>query len=315
MKGIELLVVIPLGEDALARLRRECHLHYAPDGPRDEALARVAGRGIRAVLTNGSTGFSAAQMGKLPALELVCCYGAGYENVDRAAARARRIAVTHAPGVNDATVADHALALMLAAARGIAGLDRAVRAGKWASSRAERPTLSGARLGLLGLGNIGAKIAQRAAAFDMTLGYHARRARPDAPWRHYASLVELVRESDFLVVACPGGPATHHLVNRPVLDALGPQGILVNIARGSVVDTSALVESLRTRRIAAAALDVIEGEPEVPAELLQLDNVVFTPHVAGRSPAAVRAQTEALLANLAAHCADRPLPSAVPADG
>jgi lactate dehydrogenase-like 2-hydroxyacid dehydrogenase len=301
-----LLVAIPLGEEAAAALRREYRVHAPPAAP-EEA------RAVRAVVTNGSTGFSAAQMDALPALELICCYGAGYENVDLAAARERRICVTHAPGVNDATVADHALALMLAAARAIPRLDRAVRAGRWTSSRAERPALNGARLGLLGLGNIGARIARRAVAFDMTVGYHARSARADVPWQHYPSLVDLARASDFLVVACPGGAATRHLVDRAVLDALGPAGILVNVARGSIVDTRALIEALRTGGVAAAGLDVVEGEPEVPPALLELENIVVTPHVAGRSPAAVQAQTAALLANLAAHFAGRPLPSRVPA--
>lgn len=308
----EVLVVIPLGGDALAALAREYHVHYVPEGPGASVLDALADRPIRAVLTNGSTGLTGAELDRLRRLEIICCYGAGYENVDLGAARARNLPVTHAPAVNDATVADHALALMLALARGIGGLDRAVRAGKWRSSRAERPTLNGASLGLLGLGNVGAKIGVRAAAFEMRVGYHTRRPR-DVAWRHYASLVALARESDFLVIACPGGPATRHLVDREVLDALGAGGFLVNVARGSIVDTEALIAALEAGRIAGAGLDVIEGEPEVPPRLLALDNVLLTPHVAGRSPAAVRAQTDALLANLAARFAGRALLSPVPA--
>lgn len=311
MSRPELLVMIPLGDDALAALRREYHVHYAPEGPRASALDAVADRPIRAVLTNGSTGLTAAQLDRLRQLEIVCCYGAGYENVDLGAAGARNLPVTHAPGVNDATVADHALALMLALARGIPGLDRAVRAGKWHSSRAERPTLSGASLGVLGLGHVGAKIGARAAAFEMRVGYHTRQPRAVA-FRHYASLVELARASDFLVIACPGGSATRHLVDRAVLEALGPGGFLVNVARGSIVDTEALIAALEAGRIAGAGLDVIEGEPEVPPALLRFENVLFTPHIAGRSPAAVRAQTDALLANLASRFAGHPLPFPVP---
>ena len=312
MSGPGILVVVPLPAATLAALRSAYTVHYETDRPAERLAARAGDTSIRAVVTNGSIGLDAAQIAGLPALELVCATGAGYENVDLAAARDRGIAVTHAPGANDATVADHALAFMLALARGIPWLDRAVRAGAWQSSRDERPTLNGGRLGLLGLGQIGARIAARAAAFDMTIGYHTR--RPNAvPWRHCASLVDLARASDFLVVACPGGAATRHLVNREVLEALGPGGFLVNVARGSVVDTAALVAALRERRIAGAGLDVIEGEPEVPADLVALDNVLFTPHVAGRSPAAVAAQGAALAANLATHFAGQPLPSPVPA--
>jgi len=307
-----LLAVIPLPEGSLAALRDRYAVDYAPDGPRDDVLDRAASASVRAVVTNGSTGFSAAQMARLPQLGIVCAYGAGTENVDLAAAQRRGIAVTHAPGANDATVADHALAFMLALARGLAGLDRAVRAGHWRSSRAERPALNGATCGVLGLGNIGTKIARRAAAFEMRVGYHARRAR-DVPWQHYPGVIELARASDFLVVACPGGAATRHLVGRDALAALGPDGFLVNVARGSVVDTAALADALRLGTIAGAGLDVIEGEPEVPAALLACDNVLFTPHVAGRSPAALAAQRDALLANLAAHFAGRALHSPVPA--
>ena len=306
------LVVLPLPERALASLREAYEVHYAPDCPREAVLERAADAGVRAVVTNGSTGFSAAQMARLPGLEIVCAYGAGVENVDLAAARGRGIAVTHAPGANDSTVADHALAFMLALARGLAGLDRAVRAGRWHSSRAERPTLAGAACGVLGLGNIGTKISARAAAFEMRVGYHARRPR-DLPWRYHPSVVDLARASDFLVVACPGGAATRHLVDGEALAALGPGGFLVNVARGSVVDTAALAEALGRGTIAGAGLDVIEGEPEVPPALLACDNELFTPHVAGRSPAAAAAQRDALAANLAAHFAGRALHSPVSA--
>jgi D-3-phosphoglycerate dehydrogenase len=268
---------------------------------------------VRAVVTNGSIGLDAAGMAQLPQLEIVLTFGAGYENVDVTAAQARGIAVTHAPGMNDATVADHAVGMLLALARGYAPLDRAVRAGQWEAARGERPTLNGARLGIIGLGRIGAKIAARAAAFDMAVSYHTRSPKRDAPWRHCADLLAMARDSDYLVVACPGGAATRHLVNAAVLDALGPQGYLVNIARGSVVDTAALTAALLEGSIAGAGLDVIEDEPAVPPALLACERVLFTPHIAGRSPAAIRAQSELLLANLAAHFDGQPLQHAVTA--
>lgn len=270
------------------------------------ALADAAG--ARAVITNGSTGLTSAQIDQLPGLEIVCAFGAGHENLDVAAARRRGIVVTHAPGANDATVADHAVGLMLAVARGFTVLDPAVRRGEWHSARGERPTLNGGRLGIIGLGRIGAKIAARAAAFDMHIAYSTRTPRTDVQWRHCADLEQLARESDFLVVACPGGAATRHLVNAGVLDALGPEGVLINIARGSVVDTAALVAALESGRIAGAGLDVFEGEPEIPPALLKCPNTVFTPHMSGRSPAAIALQTDMLLASLDAHFSGRDVP-------
>ncbi|OXS88594.1 hydroxyacid dehydrogenase [Pandoraea apista] len=266
---------------------------------------------VRVVLTNGTTGLSAVQMDALPQLELVCAFGAGYENIDVAAATARGIAVAHAPNTNGETVADHALALMLASARGLVVLDRAVKAGGWAKYRAPRPTLHGAQLGIVGLGNIGRAIATRAEGFGMAIGYHTRTARNDCRWRHFNDVLALADASDFLVLACPGGPATHHLVNADVLARLGANGFLVNVARGSVVDTTALIEALCDGVIAGAALDVFEHEPEVPSALRMLENVVLTPHVSGRSPAALQAQIDLLLANIRAHLSGVALPAAV----
>lgn len=304
-------VVIPLKDVFIEELRRHFTIHHAPDGPKPEALERVAGVPVRGVVTNGSSGLTAAQMERLPKLEIICCFGAGYEGVEVAAARARNIVVANAPGVNDANVADHALAFMLALSRGLVQANAAVRAGKWKTSRIERPSINGCRLGVLGMGNIGMNIARRAAAFDMQIGYHTRTPRSDVPWRHYPTLLGLAQDSDYLVAACPGGAATRHLVNATVLEALGPEGWFVNIARGSVVDTAALVEALRAGKIAGAGLDVVDGEPEVPAELLACDNVMFTPHIAGRSPAVLRAQLDSLLANLGAQFSGRPVPTPV----
>jgi lactate dehydrogenase-like 2-hydroxyacid dehydrogenase len=305
-----LLVLIPVKDTFVERLHARYDVQYVPAGPKAALPALDA---IRGVVTNGTVGFSAALMERMPKLEIVCCMGAGFENVDLAAARARGIAVTHSPGANDATVADHALGLMLALARGFVALDALTRSGKgWASGRADRPTLSGRALGLVGLGNIGRRIATRASAFDMTIAYHTRTARTDVPYRHYADPIELARASDYLVIAAPGGAATRKLVSAAVLDALGPAGYLINIARGSLVDTEALIAALRDRRIAGAGLDVYEGEPDIDARLFACENTVLTPHVAGRSPEAMAAQYAAVEANLAARFAGQPLPSEVP---
>lgn len=252
------------------------------------------------VVTNGMNGLSAAQMDLMPALRIVSCFAAGHENVDLAAARARGIWVTHAPGANAETVADSTLGLMIAAMRGFVAADRAVRNGGWDAARAIRPTLHGSRLGLVGMGQVGAAIAHRATAFGMQIAYHTRTPRPELPWAWRGVLREMAADSDILVLACPGGAATRHIVNAEVLAALGPDGFLVNVARGSVVDTAALVAALRTMSIAGAALDVMEGEPLPPADLLTLDNVLLTPHYAGRSPDAQRLQLATLLTNIEA---------------
>ncbi len=309
---IVVLALTPLAERARAALLETYQLCALPGASRDEAVAHFAASGVRAVVTHGSVGISAAQIAQLPALEIICAFGTGHENIDVAAARARGIIVTHAPGANDATVADHALGLMLAVARGFTSLDAAVRNGEWHQARTERAALNGSRLGIIGLGRIGAKIAARAAAFDMQVSYCSRQAHPEVPWTHRADVEQLARDSDFLVAACPGGAATRHLVNAAVLQALGPEGFLINISRGSVVDTAALIAALETGAIAGAGLDVFEGEPAIPAALLQCRNTVFTPHIAGRSPASIAAQTDMLLASLAAHFGGQNVPCQVP---
>lgn len=309
---IELIVGIELQPNRLARLRAAFTVHYAPT-PADRAAAiAAAGDRARAVLTNGSTGWSADQIAALPRLEIILALGAGYENIDLAAARRRGIVVTNGAGANDSSVADHAMALLLAVVRDIPQVDRAVRQGAWKRSRGLRPSIAGKRLGIIGLGTIGTLIARRASGFDLTIAYHNRRPRAELPFRYVASPRELARDSDFLIVACPGGAATFHLVDRAVLEDLGPAGFLVNIARGSVVDTEALIAALRDGGIAGAALDVIEGEPAVPDALTALPNIVFTPHIAGRSPEAAQATLQLALDNLSAHFSGRPVLTPVP---
>lgn len=308
----ELLILIPLPAQLLAQLRDDHSLppwHYAPAGI-DDALAEL--QQVRTVLTNGSTGLSQAQMQAMPQLRLISAFGAGYENIDLAAARQAGIRVTHAPGANNATVADHAMALMLGLTRGLHVLDSAVKAGGWEHNRAARPTVNGKRLGILGLGNIGAQIARRATSFDMQIAYHARHARSDVPYQYCATPGELAQYSDYLILACPGGPATRGIVNRDLLARLGPQGFLINVARGSVVDTPALIEALQQHTIAGAALDVVDGEPALPAAFHALDNLLLTPHISGRSPEAMATQLRMFTDNLAASYAGQSLLHVVP---
>lgn len=270
---------------------------------------REAGDTVRAVLTNGRGGLSGAEMALLPKLEIVCTIGAGYECIDLNIARSRGIAVTHCPGTNAPIAADSAMMLLLATARRLIQSDRFVRAGGWQETwPVESPTICGKRLGILGMGMIGSGIAQRAArGFDMEVGYHNRAAVAASPYRYFGSLIELAQWADFLIAAAPGGAGTRHLVNADVLSALGPDGCIVNIGRGTVVDTEALIDALETQRIAGAGLDVVEGEPNIPAKLLQMDNVVWTPHCAGKAPEAYAAATALTLANLNAHFSGKPL--------
>ena len=277
---------------------------------RAEAVA-ANGADYRAVLTNGGTGFSAAEIAASPKLELICAMGAGYENVAADAARARGIVLANGAGTNDDCVADHAFGLLIAAVRGIVQLDRKCRDGVWRDVIPFPPNVSGRKLGILGLGTIGQKIARRAAGFDMEVGYHNRSIKQGATQRYFDSLPALADWADFLVVATPGGAGTKHLVNREILDALGAGGVIVNIARGSVVDTEALAAALREGRLAGAGLDVYESEPKPPAQLVGLDNVVLTPHMAGWSPEAVTASVQRFLDNAEGHFAGRGVVSPV----
>lgn len=302
----KIAVTIPVSDNCLSRLSSSYDVISLPNGMGSGSPA-VSLDGVWAVLTNGSTGLSDAEMARLPDLKLVCAYGAGYENVDVEAARRRGVHVTHAPNTNMETVADHAIALTLAISRDICNRDRGLRRGEWGAIRSARPTLTGARFGVIGLGNIGRAIARRAEAFGTAIAYTGRNKVEGIDWQYFPDAVSLAENSDFLVVACPGGPATRHLVGKAVLEALGPEGFVVNVSRGMVVDTAALIDALRSGAIAGAALDVFEGEPQLPQGLADLDNVILTPHMAGRSPASEQAQVDMVLHNLKAYREGGPL--------
>lgn len=305
--SIPLLILIDSVQDYLPAIEaRGFRPILAPtDSSRAQAIAEH-GADIRAVLTRGATGLRADEMAALSRLSIVCSLGVGYENIDLAAAQARGIVVTNGPGANAVSVADHAMALLLGAARRLPQADAWVRQGHWSGFMG--PQVSGKRLGIMGLGTIGMEIARRGGnGFGMSVGYYNRRERPESGYAYFDSPLALAAASDFLVVATPGGPATRNLVDAQVLDALGPDGYLINIARGSVVDTQALISALAERRIAGAGLDVVDGEPSIPEALKQLDNVVLTPHSAGRSPEAVAATVALFLDNATAHFAGRPV--------
>ncbi len=273
-------------------------------------------RDARALITIGSLKTDKALMDALPKLGLIACYGTGYEGVDLDAARARGIHVTHAGDANSTAVAEFAMGLVIACARGMVRGDRYVRRGAWRGDIIERtaitPEIAGQRLGIYGLVSIGAKIATRAAAFEMQIGYHNRKPRPDVPYLYHPSLLALATWADILVVAVRADAGNYHAINKEVLAALGPRGHLVNISRGIAVDEDALCDALEAGTIAGAALDVYEVEPNVPPRLLPLDNVVLTPHMAAISANAQRAQRELMFANLEAFFAGRPVLTPVP---
>ena len=298
-----LLVLMFLSEEHRAQMAQSFEVLYAPDAAQAAAAIAEHGSRITVVLTIGATGLSAAQIDALPRVSLICALGAGYENIAVAHAKARGIVVANGAGTNDDCVADHAWGLLIAAVRGIAQLDAATRQGVWRTALPLPPNVSHKRLGIIGLGTIGKKIAQRAQGFEMEVGYHNRTARTDVPYRYFSDVTALAAWADFLVVATPGGAGTQHLVNAPVLQALGPRGYVVNIARGSVIDTAALAHALRTGQVAGAGLDVYESEPAPPAELVALDTVVLTPHVAGWSPEAVQASVDRFMENARRHLA------------
>lgn len=236
----------------------------------------------------------------------------GYDGIDIAAAREHGVCVTHTPGISTDDIADFAMALLLAAARQVVSADRFVRREEWSAGRYPvTRRVSGARLGIVGLGRIGRAVAARALAFGMSIAYTGRALKADVPYLWCSDARTLAARVDYLVVCASGGAATRALINGDVLAALGPTGVLINIARGSIIDEQALVEALRERKILAAGLDVFCHEPHVPKGLLALDNVVLTPHMASTTGATVQAMLDLTFANLVAYFDGLPVPARV----
>lgn len=314
---IDVLALVRVPPDRHAALTAAKYtVHEAAKSSSRVDAVRGAGTAIRAVLTNGRGGLTAEEMALLPNLELICATGAGYEAVDMEAAKQRGIAVANCPGTNAAAVADSAMMLLLASTRHLLAADRFVRDGGWQDQwKVETPRVFGKRLGIVGLGRIGGQIAHRAArGFDMEVGYHNRKPVSDTLYRYFETVVDLAAWADFLVVAAPGGAGTKHLVNRAAIDALGPEGYLVNVGRGTIVDTAAVLDALRAKTLGGVGLDVLEGEPSFPTfalELLQFPNATVTPHCAGRAPESRAAATTLIVEILNAHFTGKPVPTAV----
>ncbi|AVR96453.1 NAD(P)-dependent oxidoreductase [Pseudoduganella armeniaca] len=308
----EILVMAPSPSPAvMAQFDVHFTCHHVWRLPADEHAAFIAtvGAGVRALATTGTIGMDAALAARLPRLELVAVNGIGVDAVDFELTRARGIRVTNTPGVLTDDVADLAVALLLAAARRIPALDHYVRGGQWQARVPLQParTLRGKTAGIYGFGRIGKAVAQRLAGFGMALRYFQPNvvAATDVP--RSASLLALAQESDYLVVCAPGGAATRGMIGPAVLAALGPQGTLINVARGSIVDEAALVAALAAGTLGAAGLDVFANEPEVPVALAALPNVVLTPHVGSLTVETRHAMGQLVIDNLLAHFAGAPL--------
>lgn len=309
----DILLLEPMMPEIEAKLDRAYRVHRPPETPAPPGfLTRIAPE-LRGIATGGRIGVPRAVMDALPRLEIIAVNGIGTDAIDLEEARARRIRVATTPGVLTDDVADMAIGLLLAAMRGLAAGDRFVREGRWSAggSLPLARKVGGKRLGILGLGQVGRAVARRAQAFGMKIAYTDLRAFADVEHRYEAELVGLARWADALVVAASGGPGSRGIVDRAVLDALGSEGVLVNVARGSVVDEAALVAALSDGRLGGAGLDVFAHEPHVPEALLGLDHVVLQPHRASATVETRLAMGDLVLANLAAHFVGLEPPTAV----
>lgn len=310
---IELLQVSMLPPFLVERLRKEFTLHDFVDPADPDAIIAEVGPRIRGILAGGMKGPNANLINSLPNLEIIASFSVGFDATDVKAAQARGVIVTHTPEVLTGDVADLAMTFILMAPRRIGEAERFLRAGKWLQGRMDLgTTVRGKRLGILGLGRIGRAVARRAEVFGMAIGYHDIKPMGDLTYRSYPTLTELARASDILLVACEGGEANRGLVDAEVLAALGPEGYLINTARGPIVDQPALVAALRDGRIAGAALDVFDGEPQVPAELMAMENVVLTPHIASSTHETRRAMADLVYDNVRAHFDGKPVLTPVP---
>ena len=309
----ELLMIGPLLPHTMALLDGAYTLHRYDLAPDKNALLDALAPSIRAIVTRGDYPLKRQVLERLPNVKLIASSGAGYDAIDIEAARELGISVTHTPGAVSECVADTAWALILATVRRTVFQDRYVRTGGWL--KAPVPLTGkvwGERMGILGLGRIGKAIARRGEAFRMDIAYHGRNRQPEVRYRYCESVVELARDVGILVCALPGRDETRGLINRDVIDALGPDGYFINISRGTTVDEPYLVDALVNKRLAGAGLDVFADEPRIPEALFALDNVVLQPHTGSGTHATRQAMGQMVVDNLAAFFAGEPLLSPIP---
>lgn len=309
----EVLLLAPLPDLLLAPLKDEfvCHdWHHSKD--RDELL-NAHGTNIRAIIGAGGTTYHLSLLKELPSLQIISVFGVGYDGVPLDYCRQRGIRVTNTPDVLTEDVADIALALVLMTSRKLVPATKFLQAGLWARGNFELTTKPGGkRAGILGLGRIGKAVARRLEAIGMQVGYCSREKQVEVPYQYFLSPAEMAAWCHYLIVACPGGEQTKNLVNAQVLFALGSEGTLINIARGSVVDENALISALQGGFIKGAGLDVYADEPYVPKKLLKMENVVLLPHVGSGTMETRKAMADLVVANLSAYFNGKALPTPVP---
>lgn len=314
MSKIEILQVGPYPAWDEERLNARFTMHRYFEAADKAAFLAEHAPGIRGIATRGELGANRALIDALPNLEVISVYGVGYDAVDLAAARERGIRVTNTPDVLTKDVADLGVAMMLTQARGMIGAERWVRSGDWAE-KGLYPLQSqahGKRVGILGLGRIGFEVGKRLAGFDMEIAYSSRAPKENAEgWTYIADPVELAACSDFLFVTLASTADTRHIVNRKVIEALGPAGMLINISRAATIDEEALLDALESKALGSAALDVFEGEPKLNPRFLALDNVLLQPHHASGTVETRKAMGALVFNNLSAHFDGRPLPTPV----
>jgi lactate dehydrogenase-like 2-hydroxyacid dehydrogenase len=286
-------------------------VHRLEEASDREALLKKVGPQICAICTGSHTGVNVddAMMARCPNLKIIGNFGVGYDSVDAAAAARRGVVITNTPEVLTEEVADTTLGLLLSTVREFYNAEKWLRDGHWATEGEYRLTPASLRdrsVGIVGLGRIGKAIARRLEAFGVPVSYFGRNPQPSAGYRYYGDLIALARDVDTLIVMIPGGPATQNLINAAVLQALGPRGILINVARGSVVDEAALIDALQKRIILAAGLDVFVGEPRINPALLDVDNLTLFPHVGSASEHTRNAMGQLVVDNLAAFAAGKP---------
>jgi lactate dehydrogenase-like 2-hydroxyacid dehydrogenase len=308
----DVLLIGPL-RPVLAKGFADFTVHKLPAADRDASLAHAANARAMAVsapIEPVNDGLFA----RLPKLQIVSSFGVGYDHIDAKAAARRGIVVTHTPDVLTEEVADTTIGLLLCAVREFPQAERYLRAGKWPQGNfpLSKATLRNRTVGLVGMGRIGLAIARRLEAFGVPIVYHTRRARPELIYRHYPRLVDMARDVDTLITIVPGGAETRNMIDAKVLEALGSDGIVINVARGSVIDEEALITALKARAIMAAGLDVFVNEPNVPAELLSMENVVLWPHLGSASVFTREKMDQLLVDNIRAWAAGKPPLTPVP---
>lgn len=308
MDSIGVLMACPMNAYLEQELEKRFRLFRFWQVPQKPQFLKEHAASIRAVVGSSVAGADAELIEALPRLEIVSSFSVGLDKIDLGKCREKGIRVTNTPDVLTEDVADLAIGLCLAVLRRICASDKYVRSGKWKKGDFRLTTkFTGKTVGIIGLGRIGTAIAKRAEAFNCPISYYSRTEKPDCKYKYYPSVVELASNCHILIVACPLTPETRHIINREVIDALGPKGVLINIGRGPHVDEPELVSALVEGRLGGAGLDVYEHEPEVPEELFGLENVVLLPHVGSGTVETRNAMADLVLGNLEAHFTNKPL--------